>query len=152
MLRKADLSFGAEPVTGKRLPCDFNGMRNLRAKSVTIYHIPNSAGRRRIGKPLSVRKHARIARRRRSGFGFPGERRADAVLRIAGLLHSPARRWRSQASRRADFPMGVLPRFIRDFILFYLTQAMIFDNRPGLLKKFYGARAAETLSAVKPHE
>jgi hypothetical protein len=48
--------------------------------------------------------------------------------------------------------MGVLPRFLCDFFLFYLTGAMIFGNRPGLLKKFDSARAAETLSAVKPHE
>jgi hypothetical protein len=40
--------------------------------------------------------------------------------------------------------------FICDFLLLYLTGRAIFDNRLGLLKKFDSARAAETLSAVKP--
>jgi hypothetical protein len=118
MLRKADLSLGAEPVTSKRLPCDFRGMRNSRAKSVTIYHIPDSTRQRRMGKPFSLRKPSRRADfpvrndRRKRGAGtmaWSCERSdvaANKNVRAPGkivLRHSSARRRRSQASGSADF-------------------------------------------------
>src|SRR5262249_14530634 len=153
MLRQSNRNFGARPIWGKRLHCDFSAMRRSRPEPVKINH----AGSRILSRPVDFTRAAPGKRHIRSCWiedmrsGLNETQTWKRLARVRqrraagrlGLLR--LKRVKSAPASKARARRG----FTCDFFLFYLTGPMIFVNRHGLLKKFDSAQAAETLSAVE---
>jgi len=162
MLRKPDLHFGALPLSRKRVSCDFSGMRGVRARRVSIRHVPAPGRAISQGFSLAIpRDLSRSARRKNPIRSYSMEKLHRLNETPVRKQHSPRNSRRTLRSRK--------PRALRDqgkgtqftarfarvtfvFVLLCLTLVTIFDNRHGLLKKFDSGRAAETLSAVQPQQ
>ena len=165
MPRKPDQHFGALPTSSKRLPCDFSGMRGVRARRVTI-----NFGNGALNPSIRRGHSAKTARDLSRGVPRPDLIRSDSMVNMRGALREirariRARRTGLHASNRiakaphcafrrlsANKSLAHCSRYVFVFFLLCLTVAAIFDNRHGLFKKFDCGRAAETLSAVQPQK
>ena len=142
MPQKPDPHFGALPTSCKRIPCDFGGMRGVRAQPVTIRYVPLSDGRGQPGYSWrTIRELSRDVPRkslirsfsRESMRGVSGKNaiRTGNSRRIRDL-----KRRRSLIVRSTQTQLAAcFRRVASDLILLYLTLVAIFDNRHGLLKK-----------------
>ena len=159
MPRKPDHHFGALPISRKRVPCDFSGMRGARSRPVTIRHLPDRDRAFSQGFSLAIPRDLSGRAPRKNLI------RSYSMEKLRGTLNetqvrrqpSPRNSHRTIRSRKSRSPRDqgkgtqFTARFagvIFDFVLLYLTLVTIFVNRHGPLKKFDTGRAAETLSAV----
>ncbi len=138
----------------KRLRCDFIAMNGRRAQRVAIRYVTRDR-RPRQGNFLAFEQD--FSRSRRGGnpirSGWIGHMRSE-VHRINHGGQKVSVSGRASRSAVCKTPSGasisVSAGTVLDFFLFYLTRRRISDNRHGLLNQLDSARAAETLSAVKP--